>query len=412
VRKNTILLALVFSTLPATADASLPAWVKLGAEVRTGYDSNVFQQNAGTLRRVDSVVTTGELTLGLDYKRPNPTKTSAFAGALVYTPSYSWYPGAGSEDHFRHQLVGEMSLTEGSWKFKTLNRGVLIDGDNESPTWTGAGGAPAIGGIAARDRRDAAHYLNRTSLTYTHGRYFLRPVLYACINDYQTELDSTPGHQNYVDRSDLNAGLDLGYLLQPELAVYAGYRYGHQEQSDLLGLPLNYSNDYHRVVGGVEGTPVKWLTLSVQAGADFRSFGPDISDAAEDHLTAPWVDAVITLKPDDRNTLCLSAASFMQPGFSGRAVYQDNILTLTYTRKLTDKLTGTASFRAWNCDVQAPGVRYDWMYTSTLSIEYALRRNITLGAQAVYEFSDSNIPNTPAREFDRVFVGVFARVAF
>jgi hypothetical protein len=79
---------------------------------------------------------------------------------------------------------------------------VLIGGSSLGPTWSGAEGAPAAGGSPVRDWRDALAYRSSVQLKQSWGAWFARPAFTFYDHDFQTIHKSTPGYQNYVDRSE------------------------------------------------------------------------------------------------------------------------------------------------------------------------------------------------------------------
>lgn len=393
----------------ASSDAWKPDWLKLSGEVRSGYDSNVFLQDVGELRQRESLVTTGELSFTAEAKRDD------WSGLLGYAPSYTVFSSESSEDHWRHTFRGDFSATRDLITFKTVNKVTLIDGSDLGPTFLGQGGAPAIGGVAIRERRDAVVLNSKASLQCDlDDAWFVRPVVSLYLHDFHTQQKSEAGYQNYVDRNDLNAGADLGRTLgegATKTAVFVGYRFGHQYEDDMTDNLVDYSNEYHRVLIGVEGTPRKGVTLNAQAGIDYRTFGPHIVPGADSAMLVPWADATAKWAFTDNDTLTLGVISFMQPGFSGRSVYQDSIYQLSYSHKFSSEWTTTLSAKAWNADFAPPALRNDWLYTLSAGVEWTPKKGVTLGTTATYEWSDSRVPNTDAREFDRTYVGVFGKIA-
>ena len=87
------------------------------------------------------------------------------------------------------------------------------------------------------------------------------------------------GYQNYVDRSDVNGGLDLGYKVVTNVAVTLGYRYGSQFQQQFpttITTDSHYSSStYQRVLLGVEGKLCSWLDVKLAGGPDFRDYNPN-----------------------------------------------------------------------------------------------------------------------------------------
>jgi hypothetical protein len=221
------LLPLVFAASGADQPASTVtkvnapprAWsTTASVSVKETYDSNVYIQDVVPTNNVagavpakkGSFVTTVSPRLSVDYK-----VCSAFKASLSYTPDFTWYESAHSEDNRTHRWGVNFG---GAWD-KTVwdlqNSFTYIDGGEEGPIFGRPGDVPAIGGIPLRDRREAFVYRSGFRLTQTIGKWMIRPVASAYIHDFKTELRSvSPAngyYENYIDRQDLSGGLDVGY---------------------------------------------------------------------------------------------------------------------------------------------------------------------------------------------------------
>ena len=117
------------------------------------------------------------------------------------------------------------------------NAATYIQGSTQGPTFARPDDVPAIGGIPLRDRRAAFIFRNSFRLTQTVGDWFFRPVASSYVHDfktdqrYQTTAEKAMfSYENYVDRQDVNGGLDIGYKAIKGTYLVAGYRYGRQDQ--------------------------------------------------------------------------------------------------------------------------------------------------------------------------------------
>ena len=182
-----------------------------------------------------------------------------------------------------------------------------------------------------RDRRAAMLERGQVRLTQHFQSWFLRPVLSGYYQDFQTIQRITPGYQNYVDRSDWNAGADLGRDISQTSRLSVGYRYGQQTQARLLDFPEHYDNDYHRVLFGFEAEPAPWLGLSLCAGPEFRNYGSSVARGFINlDEVIPFVDSTMKFLIGTRDTATISAKVFEQPGFSGRSAYMDSTYETTW----------------------------------------------------------------------------------
>src|SRR5947209_11106569 len=239
---------LIFSLLTASAQpnttgapgASNPpkesAWTPTASvSLREAYDGNIYMQRVTPLANHDSFVTLVTPNVAAQWK-PIP----AFSISAGYSPEIAFYHSASSEDYVAHRgtlnLGGKIQDT--TWEL--LNGLTWIDGNHHGLTFTGPGGAPALGGVPMRDRRSATIYREGFRLQQTVGDWLFRPVASVYVHDFHTVQSGAAGYQNYADRSDVNGGLDVGYKVLKETYVVLGYRHGSQDQSVVLANPIEY----------------------------------------------------------------------------------------------------------------------------------------------------------------------------
>ena len=84
-------------------------------------------------------------------------------------------------------------------------------------------------------------------------------------------------YENYIDRQEVNGGVDIGYEVGKNTYLVPGFRYGRQDQFNAARRqrhnhlqPLRQL--LYRILVGVEGSPASWLKLAVLAGPDIREF--------------------------------------------------------------------------------------------------------------------------------------------
>jgi hypothetical protein len=375
-------------------------------------DGNVFLQDLGEAARKRSLVTSGTLGFGLGYQR-----TPAFKAAFTYAPEMVRYHSYASENYVAHRASLNFSGNSGRTAWEFTNALVRIDGNNQGPIFDvgNRGDIPALGGIPLRDRRDAVVVRNGFKLTQTMGRWFLRPAFSSYVHDFRTQqrVRSGPfaGYENYVDRYELNGGVDLGYGVGEKTWIVLGHRYGHQEQGELLGVRSLYSSRYNRVLFGLEGAPADWLKLSVLAGPDLRRF--ENRPAGFDRGEMLWfVNASLSWLPTKRDTVTATLSRYEQPAFSSQSVYEDIVYDLAWRRQFAKRLSATAGFRIYGGDWQAPVNREDWIYTPSASLSYTLHKYLTAEVAYSHDSVESMVPNTQGREFTRHLFSVSARGSF
>ena len=341
----------------------------------------------------------------------NPS--TAFGASLAYAPEITVYHAASAENYFANRATLTLGGKNDSFAYESTTSLVWINGSSVGPTWTGPGGAPATGGPAVRDRRDAAVY--RTSLRFTEGfgKWLVRPVFSLYVHDFQTEHRSTAGYQNYVDRNEFLGGGDLGRRLTDKLTLWAGYRYGVQGQAQLLAYPEQYDSTFQRVLGGIEGQPVSWLRTMISIGPEFRHFGDKVPVTFGDHYRLNlFVDGSVTVTPSKMDSIVLSIKQFEQPGFSGKSVYQDLTYDVSWKRKLDDRWNAGVGFRAYNTDFLRPVVRNDWVLSDSIFLNCAITAHLNGELSYVYETGLTHDLHVSAREYSRHLLSLGIRYLF
>lgn len=403
---------LVFGATPqaiSIPEAKSDAW-KFNASVasKESYDSNVYLQSETARADRGSFVTSLLPQLGLAWQ-PDP----AFGANFSYLPEMVYFHSEHSEDYLLHRATISMGGKLQNTKYESKTSIVLIDGSSVGPTWTGAGGAPAAGGPAVRDRRDATIYRSSFAVTQELGKWFVRPSFSFYLHDFQTDHRATPGYQNYVDRSEIVGGSDLGTPLNKEFSVWAGYRYGIQDQAQLLLFPEEYDCTFHRALLGVDGQLFKWCKIGVTIGPEFRRYGDKVPAAFGDRReTILYVDAMATATPTKTDTITLLLKRFEQPGFSGRSTYDDLTCDLSWKHKFDATWTVGLGGRAYNTDFLTPVVRNDWILSASVFVNYTL--NARWNAEVSYGYEDglTRTANASGREYERHLIALGIKYIF
>ena len=436
-------LPLIISAQTASQAASITAsdvpkspWdPSVSLSLKETFDSNIYLQNtapdpanvakaaAAGLNAVpasqSSFVTSVTPKFGLDYQ-----PGQSFHASASYAPEITCYHSAISEDYVAHRgtlgLGGK--LDDFSWEL--LNTASYIDGSDLGPTFARSGDVPALGAIPLRDRREAFIFRNSFRLTYPVGDFFIRPVANTYFHDFMTQQRRSPMpgawvYENYIDRHEVSGGLDVGYRVAKQTDVVLGYRYGSQDQGNLLGVSSPFDNSYQRLTAGVEGRPAEWLKLAVVGGPDFRDFSGKPIKGFDSGELLWYVDASVTVLPSSRDWIALSYRRYEQPAFSSLSMYQDIVYSLAWRRNLGDHFTVGAGFQLYIGDWQPPALRQDWVYTLSASVAYHYK-SVTLELSYSYDWAENKanvVAGTPTafadgREFTRNILSLGLKYAF
>ena len=413
---------------------------KAEATVKETYDSNVYLQDeapnpanvaaaqAAGFKPVEankgSFVTAILPKVSLDY-RP----CSSFSLSLGYAPEIAFYHSADSEDYLTHRVLFNFGGKLGDATWELLNTATYIDGGEEGPTFARPDDIPAIGGIPLRDRRAAFIFRNGFRVTEPVGKWFFRPVAASYLHDFKTDQHyQTPAektvfsYENYVDRQDISGGLDVGYDLGRKNYLVAGYRFGRQDQFTLPGaggttLHSTYGNDYHRILLGLEGSPVSWLKLAVLGGPDLRRFDAGTPAGFDRTGIRYYWDASANATPTRNDTATLKSTRYEQPAFSSFSMYEDTKTDLAWKHKFNDQFTTTLGFTLYVGDWEKPLHRDDWIYTPNVGLTYSYNQHLSADFSYSYDWVDSKVsageePLTKNHEFTRHLVSLAVKYAF
>ena len=417
---------------------------KAEASLKETFDSNIYLQDTGASPANIAAARAAGLhpseasrsswvssilpKLGLEYK-----PLSAFTLSATYAPDVSIYHSAGSEDYVAHRgtlgFGGKHKDT--LWEF--MNAATYIDGSTEGPVYIRPGDVPALGGIPVRDRREAFVFRNNFRVTQNFGDWFVRPMASSYLHDFKTDLRFTPAaaraayiYENYIDRQEIVGGLDVGYRAFPGTYLVLGYRYGRQDQLDApIGpggriIDSPFDSAYHRVLVGVEGSPVDWLKVNLLIGPDIRQFSDDAKRLFPNFNGGEvlcYMDASISIMPTKSDTITLKGVRYEQPAFSSTSVYEDVRNDITWRHRCTDALTATLGFTLYIGDWQLPANRNDWLYTPNASLSYAFTKKFVGEVAYSYDWVDSQTlakvePLTEGREFSRHLATLGLRYTF
>ncbi len=409
---------------PVAGAATTNFTYKAELSAKFGYDSNVYLQDVepdlvkypkAVRPFQDSFVTSVTPRVAFDYQ-----PGAGFKVGFAYAPEIAFYTSEPSEDYTAHRFAVNLGGKTRKVTWECPNSVTYIDGGREGLTFGGPGGAPSIGGIPIRDRKASVVTRDMIRTIHNWGDWLFRPTASAYLHDFMTVKKNpadpahpeNAGYQNYVDRNDVNGGIDVGYKLPHETYLVLGARVGRQEERPLPWSPYEYSNHYVRLLPGLEGKPWPWLKLALSAGPDIRDFDKHTPPGFQDHNTVIYVDSSVVITPDHADAVILTFKRYEQPAFGAPSMYEDITYDLLWKHTFDPKLTVSTGFRAYAGEWMPPVQRDDWIYTGSASISYAWNRHLSTELAYSYDFTESLVPNTSGREFTRHLTWMTIRYAF
>jgi hypothetical protein len=415
---------------PGPPDYSIwtkPAWLsELSFTAKESYDDNVFGVSGLGMPVQTSWVDALSARITFDFAAALGTAKEIKAFSLTYNPEHFDYSSASSEDYTAHRLNGVFKAKFDNITYSLENNYLYNDGSKIAPTYALNQLAGAKANQNDKYRNNYAHALARERRNQVQDRYtvsvqddfgsvFIRPISQMTYYNLDTDLFNTAnapykGYQDYVDRYDINGGVDLGLRLTPDVAITIGYRDGYNYQQQ-FALAINSdqhfsSSHYQRALLGIEGKLAKWLTIKATAGPDFRVYNPDtpISNLNTTRLFAEG--SLIAALPENQ-TLTLAYKQYLFVASTGLAPYVDTTLTLQYHLTLSKQLgfdLGAkyleANYTIGN-DVagSAPALRDDVDYGASAGVSYAITKQIIVGLTYAYDDGRNNLDSLAAKYF-------------
>lgn len=362
------------------------------------YDSNAYIYEFGDLAGQDSVVTQIEPEMGVRWK-DGDDEPSDFL--FSYHPRLSWFHSEPSEDHIRHAVDCTHSGHSGIFSWEFDGRMAFVDGDRQGLLYLGPGGAPAIGGFQIRDRRESFFAKETVRLRWDLGPAFVRPQFLGYIHDFMAIHQLLPGYCNYLDRERFECGLDTGLRLAPKLWFVAGYRAGVQKQDTTQWNPMHYSNDYQRALAGLEGEAFPWLKLAFLIGPSFHRFNDSVEPFLPRNQNRVFVDASVTLQPTRWDTCTIKLGRFEEMISSACGAYEDIQYRATWEHHFGRAVSAAADFWVYRGEFEPPHLRDDTIYTPSLKVTWKINEHLSATAGYTYQWVESDLPATPAREYYR-----------
>ncbi|PAW78032.1 MAG: hypothetical protein B9S32_09095 [Verrucomicrobia bacterium Tous-C9LFEB] len=413
----------------ATSNAiKKPAWLtELSVTTKESYDSNVFGTDTdkpGSYPRVANVSSwvtsvTPKLVFNfaalLDYS--NAEEKTIDTLSLSYAPEVTRYHEAATENYEAHRIHTQIKGKVDSFSYNFENSLLFLVGNRNTPLYNQVS---CYGSALVRERRDQIQDRAKLSLRNDWESVFFRGVgttTYYDLNTYQynNNLPVYAGYQDYVDRYEVNGGGDVGYKITKDFALTFGYRHGHQYQQTYSWVDVNSTNDFDRVLVGIEGKPFKWLKVEFQGGPDFHYYEAQKQVGHADELTRAYLNGSVTADVTSKDVLAFRVKQWQWVSSTGLCTYEDKTFDFSYRHKIVDQLSASLGYMILGATYDAPTVRSDWQYTYSIGLKYDLNENLSFTGdysfiQGVNESDISNLP--PGREFDRHVVCLGVRAAF
>ncbi|MCX6894469.1 MAG: hypothetical protein NTZ16_02980 [Verrucomicrobia bacterium] len=408
-------------TLALTAAATpKPIWLtELSLACKEGYDDNILLSGSGNTRDQSSWFTTisPKVTVDLAPLLQMPQLPTA---AFGYAPDFVAYHSTPTENYSAHRFTQSIKGRAGAFSGALENCFTYVAGSETGPTYPE--GRNCYSTIGVRERREQFQARGKASLQYDGKNWFARLVANWLDYDLMTEIRSAPGYDNYADRLDLNGGFDCGYKITPGLAAMVGYRYGHQFQQQYFFNLDSSPGDYQRVLFGLEGKLCSWLTMTLQAGPDFRDYAANTTThttpISNPNLVTYYAEAQLTAQASAADTFAFKYKQWQWVSSTGCAPYFDSTYDGSYNHKFDEHLSLDLGARLLTADYRsgssAKAQRVDLQYAVYEALHYAINPHWSLEFAYTAEFgrNDADIANASTREYNRNLVSLGAQYKF
>ena len=420
------------ASAPVVATSSKPIWLTdLSLGLKEGYDDNLLAVSGdGPLAKDGSWITTVTPKIGVDLSKVLGLGDAVRTLSFVYAPDFAFYHEQPKETNTAHRLTTAFNGKSGDISYTLDNAFIFVDGSDEAPVYTGLDlNRSAYATAMPRERRRQTQDRAKVTVRYDANSWFVRPCASIIDYDLMTRLSAaTAGYQNYADRYDFSAGADAGWKVNKQVALTLGYRAGYQYQQQFpIGIDathLSSPSHFQRVLLGIEGKPLKWLSVSIQGGPDFRSYIANSSShttpIGNPDLVKFYGEGSITAELSTNDTLSFKFKEWEWVSSTGKVPYYEGSQELAYRRKLTPKLTLDLSakygFSDYNVGNAVPASRrFDKIYSGTLAVGYVVNMHLSCSIGYALDLgrnAEDNIPNPQYREFDHHVISVSAVYKF
>ncbi len=377
-------------------------------ESRVGFDSNPLGTSGATapvLGGADTLFFTGGATVALTVFRAAETQSQLKLG---YDGDVTRFERTPAENFSTHRLALSGQGTLGGWRFSGEASSLFVAGTASTPLSLTSVSADAIS-LWRERRRQWQHRLKLQAQTDV-GLTTLCASVTRLAYDYQTNVIA--GHVAFANRSDTQAALDFGWKRSGDVFWFAGPRAGHQTQ-DTVPLPnyqFDYSNDYYRIVSGVEARLGRELTLTAAAGPDFRHFtgavDPRVFLGGRDR-TSLWLEVGGAAKLTATIAVAVKAQQMSWLASTGKTAYLDDSAEAAFTWTCTPAWSARFTARVHRSDF-FPAVRDDWETLCNAGLARRISNRTQLTLDVLRNRAWNHLGFIAGREFHRTVVSVGA----
>jgi hypothetical protein len=326
------------------------------------------------------------------------------AAAQTAAPEVFRYSRYHTENHTDHRLALNAAGRAGDCDYDLKTSWLSTDGSSESLVFNRVGGSPPVGTEPVRARRAQDIFKLSSRVSRTYARHFVRGTLAFSEQDFHTRESPTYGYANFVDRGEWLAGAEAGWQWRPGLALVAAVRHGRQQQADLLGVSLNYTNRLTRWLVGAEGKVGRTVTVCLLAGPDDRRFDATVRPGFARQQTSTYYEAAATWTPRPADTLSATAKRALGFSSGGRGVYFDTRYELTWKHRLAPRWTLTSGWSHHEGDVTPcnPATPRDDIVTAlNAGLTFTVNAHTKIDVGFAQDWSRSLVPATSGRVYHR-----------
>ncbi len=402
------------SSQPSSGDWVKPLWLTdLSLGIQESHDSNVYLlgMDVGTpvpgynnaLANKASWITTFSPKIGVDLAKLFADGGLLKTFALGYAPDFVIFHDATDETYSAQRVTTNIKAGTDSALFSLANTFTYINGSDDSVLYPGNPKQSAFASMAVRERLGQWQDRTQASIKLDAGPdVFIRPAFSLLYYHLGVDFSSTSGYVNFVDRYDVNGGLDFGYNLTKKLALTLGYRYGYQYQAALPSTvttltPVNNvgrdaTNDYQRFFLGAEGSPVTWLKLQASVGPEFVTYtgarpylyGVVANGQIPDAQTDLYGEVLATIALSSADELVFKWKRWDWVSSLGANTCRESAYSGTYRHQFSDSLSVEAALISQEQDYRPGTPRNDWQFTASVGAKYAVNKNLALSLSYSY----------------------------
>ncbi len=405
---------------------SKPEWMPtLGLGFNESYDDNIYGVSGEGLQPKGPWISTISPRIGLDFAPLLGDRSALQSLAVSYSPDIVRFHDAPSENYDAHRFDTKAKGSIDDFSFALDNSFLYNDGSKIAPTYAlnQLSGAAAnqfdkyrnnFSYAPARERRNQVQDRANATLMYNFGRFYVKPTASFLDYNLDTVWENTSkapylGYLNFVDRSDVNGGTDLGYRVVTNLALTLGYRYGSQFQQQF---PTSISSDFHfasstyqRALAGIDGRLWHWLEIKLAAGPDFRSYNPD-APVPNFHPTKYYGEASVLATISRSQYVTFSYKQWNWVSSTGYVPLFESDYFLNYHWSALPKLGFDLTAKLQENDYtggddlagNAPSLRSDRLYTISPGATYSITPQLSATLSYTFNAGNNELSTVPAAD--------------